>query len=483
MKTAFPEGFFWGGAIAANQCEGAWNEDGKGPSMADMQTGGKKSTSRVFTDPLDPNGVYPTHLGIDFYHRYKDDIALFAEMGFKMLRMSINWTRIYPNGDDEQPNQAGIEYYRNVFTELRAHGIEPLVTISHYEMPYNLAKKYNGFLDRRTIEFFTRYCRTIFTEFKGLVRYWLTFNELNSALLFPGGTVLQGVLPKTGESPYDFGAEADMTANFQAMHHQLVASALAVKLAHEIDPENKVGCMIAATIAYPRTCAPADALLAQQNNYYNNYYVGDVQVRGTYPAFAERLWERKHAQPPVMEPGDDRILREGTVDFYTFSYYASGCASASPSTEDVPGNFSQGVRNPYLETSEWGWQIDPTGLRIMLNELNHRYHIPLMVVENGLGAVDQKEEDGSVHDPYRVEYLRRHIEAMREAIGDGVDLIGYTPWGCIDLVSASTGEMAKRYGFIYVDLHNDGSGTLERSRKDSFYWYKKVISSNGSDLD
>lgn len=484
MKTEFPKDFMWGGATAANQCEGAWDEDGKGMSIADVNTKGSRTQMRKITLGIKEGEVYPSHEAIDFYHHYKEDIAMFAKMGFKMFRMSINWTRIYPKGDEKEPNRAGIEFYRSVFKELRKYGIEPLVTISHYEMPYHLAEEYGGFLNRKCIDFYVNYCKTIFTEYKGLVKYWLTFNEINVGIMFSGGKTMQGILPKTEENMISFDPNADMTENFQALHHQFLASALAVKLAHQIDPDYKVGCMIAGAATYPRTCSPEDVLYAQQERYDMNYYCGDIQVRGEYPAFSKRLWESKHSRPVAMEPGDAQILKEGKVDFYSFSYYATGCVSKSPEYAKGKGNmFMMGLENPYLKTSEWGWTIDAVGLRFMLNEIYNRYKIPVMVVENGLGAVDKVEEDGSIHDDYRIDYIRQHIQEMKEAIGDGVDLIAYTPWGCIDLVSASTGEMAKRYGFIYVDKDDEGNGTLERSPKDSFFWYKKVITSNGEELD
>ena len=484
MEAKFPANFLWGGATAANQCEGAWNADGKGISMADLQTVGSRTSPRRFTEEIEKGTLYPSHEGIDFYHRYKEDIALFAEMGFKIFRMSINWTRIYPNGDDDEPNRAGIEYYRKVFLELKKYGIEPLVTLSHYEVPYALGEKYQGFLDRRCIDFFLRYCETVFTEYRGLVKYWLTFNEINTAVMYPNGKLTAGVLPDDPTKPlYSFDTTGtDLTDNFQALHHMLIASARAVCMAHEIDDSYNVGCMLAGGPCYPRRCKPEDVLLAQQETAYANFYCGDVQALGAYPPFARRVWDKYGVKPPVMEEGDLEVLAQGKVDFYTFSYYMSSCASVNPSDEDAPGNMSMGIKNPYLEASEWGWQIDPTGLRVLLNEIYGRYRIPIMVVENGLGAIDAVEPDGSIHDQYRIDYLRGHIQAMREAIGDGVDLVGYTPWGCIDLVSASTGEMHKRYGMIYVDRHDDGTGSFERSRKDSFFWYKKVIASNGEDL-
>lgn len=476
MSKTFPEGFLWGGATAANQCEGGWDEDGKGLSLQDLTTAGSRTQSRTVTEGVLPGYRYPSHEGIDMYHRYHEDIELFAEMGFKVYRMSVAWTRIFPTGLETEPNQAGLDFYRAVFRDLRDHGIEPLVTICHYDMPLGLGKEYNGFLDRRCIDAFVRYATTLFREYKGLVRYWLTFNEVNCPVLFAQARSLQGILT------VDESEAASMTPNFQALHHQFVASALAVKAAHEIDPKNRVGCMIAASPVYPLTSSPADVLRAQQEELQNNYYCGDVMVRGAYPPFARRVWERHGADAPIMEPSDERALREGTVDFYSFSYYASSCASVDPNVEKVGGNLSMGVRNPHLELSEWGWQIDPTGLRILLNTIYNRYLVPVMVVENGLGAQDVLEADGSIHDPYRISYLREHIKAMQDAIDDGVDLMGYTMWGCIDLISASTGEMAKRYGFIYVDKDDEGKGSLDRFRKDSFWWYKRVIETNGEDL-
>ena len=478
----FRKDFFWGGATAANQFEGAWNEDGKGDSVCDHMTGGTVDKHRYFNNIIQEDINYPSHEGIDFYHRYKEDIALFAEMGFKMFRMSINWTRIFPNGDDETPNQKGLDFYRAVFEECRKYGIEPLVTISHYELPYNLMNKYNGWANRKCIDFYIRYCNTLFNEYKHLVKYWLTFNEINSLTMSIGDIVSGGF--KCEDKPAQvLGATStkeEVNRRYQALHHQFIASAKAVNLGHEINPEFKIGCMIAGGCFYPYTCNPDDALLAQQEMRFN-YFCGDIQVRGEYPYFTKRMFE-DNGISIIMEDGDKEILKSGTVDFYSLSYYMSTCSTADEEKLKTSGNVVMGVKNPYLKSSDWGWQIDPKGLRYLLNEIYGRYQLPIMIVENGLGAIDKVEEDGSIHDNYRIDYLREHIEQMKEAVNDGVDLIGYTPWGCIDLVSISTGEMKKRYGFIYVDKHNDGSGTLNRSRKDSFYWYKKVIESNGEDL-
>ncbi len=484
MDKRFPKDFLWGGATAANQCEGAWDEDGKGVSTADRLTSGSRQNPRTFMREIRSDCHYPSHEAIDHYHRYEEDIALFAEMGFKMFRMSIAWTRIFPNGDDEQPNRAGIEHYRKVFETCKRYGIQPLVTLSHYEMPYHLITEYNGWANRKTIDFFVNYCKTVFTEYRGLVKYWLTFNEINVLTTQFGGLIAGGILPDA-DTPFfasTFEQESQQAAQmrFQALHHQFVASGKAVQLAHAIDPENRVGCMVAGMVQYPYSPNPADILETQKSMRLGNYLCGDVMVRGEYPAFSKRYFQEKGITLHIVD-GDLDIIKQGKVDFYSFSYYASGCVSTDPELLKQAGNMLFGVQNPYLKASEWGWTIDPLGLRYFLNELHDRYQIPLMVVENGLGAVDKVEADGSIHDDYRIAYLRQHIIAMREAIEDGVDLIGYTPWGCIDLVSASTGEMEKRYGFIYVDKDNEGKGTLKRCRKDSFFWYQRVISSNGAE--
>ena len=476
----FRKDFLWGGATAANQFEGAWNIDGKGPSCADMCTGGSHTRSKRITREIEEGTFYPSHEAIDFYHRYKEDIALFAEMGFKVFRFSIGWSRIFPNGDDVMPNEAGLQFYDNVINECLRYGIEPLITISHYEVPFALCKKYNGWASREMIDIFTRYCEVIFKRYKGRVKYWLTFNEINSATMPMGGFLSQGIL---NEGTTDFNNQVDIPQlRFQGLHHQFVASAKAVQLAHEIDQNYQVGCMILYATTYPYTCNPDDVIEAQQKNRIMNYFCGDVQVRGEYPTYMKRYFKENNIEIKV-EDGDEEILKNGCVDFYTFSYYMSVCATTDEKELQGNGNILGGATNPYLKASDWGWQIDPKGLRYSLNEIYDRYQIPMMIVENGLGAYDEKEEDGTINDDYRIEYLKAHIEQMKEAVEDGVDLIGYTPWGCIDLVSASTGEMAKRYGFIYVDKYDDGSGDLSRSKKKSFNWYKQVIASNGENLE
>lgn len=471
--------FLWGGATAANQFEGAWDVDGKGPSTSDMCTNGTRTNPKRVTTTIEPDTLYPSHEAIDFYHHYEEDIALFAEMGFKCFRMSINWTRIFPTGMEEQPNEKGLEFYDKVFDCCRKHNIEPLVTISHYEMPYALVEKCNGWEGRECIGYFENYCKVIFERYKDKVTYWLTFNEINAGTMPLGNVLSTGTIK--GYSGSIRAIPDNPQARYQALHHQFVASAKVVKYAHEHYPQFKLGNMICFITSYAYTCNPDDILLTQGQMRKMNWYSSDVMVRGEYPHYAKRFWAENNITIK-MEPGDAEILKEGTVDFYTFSYYMSNCVSVNPELEKTAGNISGGLKNPYLQSSDWGWQIDPKGLRYVLNEIYDRYRIPLMVVENGLGAFDKLEEDGSINDDYRIDYLRQHIEQMKEAVKDGVDLIGYTPWGCIDLVSASTGEMAKRYGFIYVEKYDDGTGSLARRKKKSFGWYKQVIATNGEDL-
>ncbi len=477
----FREDFLWGGAVAANQCEGAWDKDGKGVAISDICTNGSHTQAKRITPEFEAAAFYPSHEAIDFYGHHKEDIALFAEMGFKVFRFSIAWTRIFPTGMEAEPNEAGLKYYDSVIDECRKYNIEPLVTISHYEMPYEQTKKYNGWAGRECIDLYVKYAKVLFNRYKGRVKYWLTFNEINCGTMAMGNLLSLGIL---NEGTTDFVNQVDVPQlRFQGLHHQFVASALAVQAGHEIDPDCKIGCMIAYMCAYPYTCNPDDVLAAQQMMQMGNYFCGDVQVRGAYPAFAERYFEENNIEIKMAD-GDLDIISKGCVDYYTFSYYMSNAVSTDPEQAQTSGNLmgGGGTKNPYLEASDWGWQIDPKGLRYSLNELYGRYQIPMMVVENGLGAFDKIEDDGTIQDTYRIEYLRAHIEQMAEAVKDGVDLIGYTPWGCIDLVSASTGEMAKRYGFIYVDKYDDGSGDLSRRKKLSFDWYKKVIASNGTDL-
>lgn len=479
----FPKGFLWGGATAANQFEGGWLEDGKGASVPDHIRGGTVSTPRLWDKEIDENIYYPSHEATDFYHHYKEDIALYGEMGFKCYRMSINWARIYPTGMEETPNQKGLDFYHNVFAECKKYNIEPLVTISHYELPWGLSEKYNGWAGREVIDCYVRYAKTLFTEFKDEVTLWLTFNEINIGANSFGRIMSLGMQGDDHAPMFKMNeTDEEKSERFTALHHQFVASALTVQAGHEINPENKIGCMIAGSMTYPFTCNPLDVKEAQNKMNMSNWFCGDVQVRGHYPYYAKRFFKDNNIVVK-MEEGDENILKKGTVDFYSFSYYMSSCASVDPDALKSAGNMFTGIKNPYLKASDWGWQIDPEGLRIYLNEVYGRYEVPLMIVENGLGANDERSEDGKFHDDYRINYLRDHIKAMEQAVEDGVDLMGYTMWGCTDLVSASTGEMKKRYGFVYVDRDNDGNGDMHRERKDSFYWYKKVCESNGEDLD
>lgn len=477
MTKAFPEGFLWGGATAANQLEGGFHEGNKGLNIADVLPGGKERL-QVLRNPgfqfeIEEGKSYPNHEAIDFYHRYKEDIALFAEMGFKAFRLSIAWSRIFPNGDELEPNEEGLAFYDKVIDELLKYDIEPVVTISHYEMPLHLVKEYGGWRNREAITFFERYTEAIFTRYRGKVKYWMTFNEINSGLMMP--IMGLGFAIKKEEDRYQ--------PTFQAFHHQFVASAKAVKRCHEIMPEAQIGCMIIYAPFYVYDSNPENVMDALEKDERFNYFCTDVQVRGEYPAYIQRYF-REHNIELEIEDGDLDIIKEGTVDYISFSYYMSKTEKkADGNGEEADGNILLGgVKNPFLKASDWGWEIDPIGLRISLNRLYSRYQMPLFIVENGLGAYDKVEEDGSIQDDYRIDYLREHMKQMLEAVEDGVDLMGYTSWGCIDLVSASTGEMSKRYGFIYVDKHDDGSGTLERKRKKSFYWYKDTIAANGANL-
>ena len=475
----FRKDFLWGGATAANQFEGAWDEDGKGVSVPDLCTNGTATETKWITTEIRPDRFYPSHEASDFYHHYEGDIALMAEMGFKVFRMSINWTRIFPTGEEDTPNEKGLAFYDRVFDCCKKYGIEPLVTISHYEMPYALVEKYNGWASREMIAIFEKYAHVLFERYQDKVTYWLTFNEINSSVM-PFGAVLNTGTIRGYEGPVNEVPD-NKQERFQALHHMFLASAKVVKYAHEHYPNFKIGDMNIFATSYPLTSDPDDVIENQQHMNISNWFCSDVQVRGEYPFYIHRYFEENGIKLE-MEPGDAAVLKEGVVDFYTFSYYMSNCITAHGGAESAGGNIIGGCQNPYLKESDWGWQIDPKGLRYSLNEIYARYGKPMMVVENGLGAYDTVADDGSIHDDYRIEYLREHIRQMREAVIDGVDLLGYTPWGCIDLVSASTGEMAKRYGFIYVDKHDDGTGTLERKRKDSFFWYQKVIESNGEEL-
>ncbi|WP_237153857.1 glycoside hydrolase family 1 protein [Oryzibacter oryziterrae] len=484
-NTRFPDGFLWGGALAANQCEGGWNEGGKGLSVADCA---------IYKSNMDPKdykalhhmtsaaiaaaeacpevGPYPKRRGIDFYHRYREDLDLLAEMGFKVLRVSIQWTRIFPKGIETEPNEAGLAFYESLFTEMRARGIEPLVTLHHYEMPLYLVNHYDAWYRREVVDFFLRFTETVFRRYSHLVKYWLSFNEIDSAFRHPFSTM--------GICEDRYPKEKLEEIIWQGLHHQLVASALATKQLHAIIPGAQMGCMVTSLLSYPETCHPQNCLKAMRDNR-DNMTISDVQVFGTYPPSAKSAWKKRNIHVRMVE-GDEEILKTYPVDFVSFSYYMSMVSSINAAErEKVGGNVTSGVKNPYLPVSDWGWQIDPTGLTIALVEMYDRYRKPLFIVENGLGARDRLE-GGTVEDDYRIAYLDGHIRAIGDALDEGVEVMGYTAWGCIDSVSLSTSQMSKRYGFIYVDCDDDGQGTMNRFRKKSFGWYRDVIASNGSGL-
>lgn len=460
--------FLWGGATAANQYEGAYLEGGKGLSIADVEMGSRHGVPREVHDYVHSDAYYPSHEAVDFYHRYVEDIALFKKMGFTCFRLSINWPRIFPHGDETEPNEEGLKFYDQVFDELIRQGMEPIVTLSHYETPLHLVQEYGSWRNRKLIDFFERYCEVVFQRYKDKVKYWMTFNEINEIFNQKEPYHQAGVLYKEGENPAD--------VKILVAHHMMIASAKAVILGHQINPNFKIGCMFQYPTTYPKTCQPKD-VLAQRYHMMPNFYFGDVMCKGYYSntcyAQIERMKGILH-----MEEEDANILMQGKVDYIALSYYFSSVASYCEGDDIVVGR-----DNPYLERNDWDWPIDAIGLRIGLNELYDRYQLPLFVVENGLGAIDHIEEDGTIQDDYRIQYLSKHIQALKDAvILDKVDVIGYTCWGPIDIVSVGTGEMRKRYGFIYVDKDDEGKGTLERKEKKSFDWYRKVIATQGEDL-
>lgn len=480
LNNKIKSDFMWGAATAANQIEGAWRTDGKGISVIDTIATDFDKGVRIEVESAFEDEFYSSHNAIDFYNNYKEDIKLMAGMGLKVYRMSIAWTRIFPNGDDREPNEKGLEFYDNVFDELRKYNIEPIVTISHYESPLNMASK-GGWTNRVMIECYLKYCETIFTRYKDKVKYWLTFNEINCTLVPFGIRTAVGL-----DIKMDSEKNNDKT-RYQALHHQFVASAKAVKLAHEISPEFKVGCMIATMTAYPLTCHPEDVFATLKHQQMKNFFCSDVMVRGYYPSYSKTFFEENNITIEILDE-DIETLKTGCVDFYACSYYQTYCVSGRSEGEGVAkdkaaGNLISGLglKNPYLKASEWGWQIDSLGLRYLLNTIYDRYQKPIMIVENGLGAKDELI-DGEVHDNYRIAYLKEHVKALKEAINDGVDVIAYTAWSAIDLVGLSTGSMEKRYGFIYVDLNTKGEGTNMRIPKKSYYWYKKLIETNGNEI-
>jgi 6-phospho-beta-glucosidase len=469
-ELRFPDGFLWGGAIAANQAEGAWDEDGKGPTIVDVVRGGIVEGA---PDPdVIPGEYYASHEAVDFYHRYEDDLSLMGEMGMRCFRTSISWARIFPNGDDAEPNEAGLAFYDRLFDSMLANGMEPVITLSHYETPLNLIREYDGWVDRRLVDLFVRYADVVLRRYRDKVKYWIGFNEMNNVhnLPYPSGAIVM----KPGIS-----TQERLTRVYQAAHNMFVASALATKLVHEIVPEGRMGAMLSLSGVYPATCDPADVFESMQLRQRSLFF-SDVLMRGGYPGYAKRVWRERGIELDVRD-GDLELLAEYPADYLSFSYYRTATHKAGrPIIGDTGG--IAGLDNPYLEKSEWGWPIDPLGLRYVLNELWDRYQKPLFIVENGLGGTDEIDENGEIHDTARIDFLDKHVRAMAEAVADGVNLMGYTWWGPIDIVSAGTGEMRKRYGFVYVDKHNDGSGSLRRLRKQSFFHYRELIATNGASV-
>ena len=483
---SIPDKFLWGGSISAAQVEGGWNEGGKSPVQVDFGDAGT-TKDRRFIHYLNADGTrgkmrqfdhlpkgaryvlfddvkYTNHTAIDFYHRYKEDIALFAQMGFTTLNTTVSWARIFPHGVEGGVNQEGIEFYRNVFKECRKYGMDPIITLYKYDEPVYLEETYGGWTNREMIHQFVEFAKVCFREYKDLVNKWLTFNVINILLHFDG---------KEGKQ-----------VAFTQLHNQMVAAAKAVIAAHEIDPHISVGCMIAGFCVYPYTCDPNDVIYAYKEFQNKFGYCADTMIRGHYPSYARRIWDENNVQLDISE-NDCQALMDGKADFLAYSYYMSNVVTTHVNEGESLGaaGASSDLKNPYLKASDWGWQIDPVGYEYFLHFLYDRYQIPIFDVENGLGAYDKVEEDGSIHDDYRIDYLRSHIQSLMKARSEGVDIFGYTTWGPIDLVSFTTGQMDKRYGFIYVDMNDQGEGDLHRSKKDSFYWYQKVIASDGHDLD
>lgn len=478
--SKFSNDFLWGAAISATQTEGGYLEGGKGLTIQDFITGGSLNRERKFTPTISDDYFYPSHEAVDFYGHAIEDLNMLASLGLKSIRLSISWARIYSNGDDAEVNQEGLDYYMSLFKECKKLGLEPVVTLSHFDFPWKVTKEYNGFYSRETIDLFLRYVKTVMTEFKGYVRYWLTFNEINFGVLPMGAFKAQGMIDKNianGDKVVNYSElRVPLQDQITALHHQFLASALTVELAHEIDPNNKVGCMIGYITQYPLTSHPKDILEAQKIDRILNKFSSDVCVKGEYPTHIFKWFKDNNVELEIPE-SDKEILKRGVVDFYSLSYYMSNCATFRDDVEVVHGNLMGGVKNDYLEASEWGWQVDPLGLTYTLNDIWDRYNIPLMIVENGLGSADELI-DGRIKDDYRIDYLKAHIEAIEKALEYGVDVIGYMPWSAIDLVSSGTGEMKKRYGLIYVDKNDNGEGKFTRTIKDSGYWYRDTISKN-----
>lgn len=476
---SFTKEFLWGGATAANQCEGAYLDDGKGLSVADIVTVGSHKEPRIISPSMDEKYYYPSHKAIDFYHHYKEDIELLSEMGLKAFRFSVSWARIYPNGDDDKPNEDGLKFYDCVFEELKKYNITPVVTMSHHDIPLAIGTKYGGWDNKRVGELFTSYTKTIMERYSKYVKYWIPFNEINDMFL-PLSSIGQGAFMPDSECLWT-NQEDNPSRRFEALNNMFLASAKTVIEGRKINPDFHFGTMICHITRYPRTCHPNDVLLTWEDDAFYNCSCADVMMKGEYSYFTLKRYKEYGYEPHLTEE-EKQILKEGVCDYYTFSYYQSISESTLDFSEQTSGNIMGGIKNPYLKETAWDWPIDPVGLRYTLNKVYDRYNCPIMITENGIGCVDELTSDFKVHDDYRIDYLRDHVAEMSKAIDDGVNLIGYMMWGCIDLVSVSTGEMKKRYGFIYVDVDDKGCGTFNRYRKDSFYWYKKVIESNGENL-
>lgn len=468
--------FLWGGSIAAHQCEGAWNEDGKGLAIMDLVTSGSHEFPREIGKSIEEGKYYPSHKGIDFYHRYKEDIALFAQMGFKSLRISIDWSRIYPTGVEKEPNQKGIQYYIDVVDELIAHRIEPIVTLYHFEMPYYLVQKYGSWTNRCVIDFYLKYCETMFYALKGKVKYWVTFNEMNHIdPATEASDIFTYIIAGLKFSELELPAQTLATVGY----HMTVAGVKAVELGHRIDPKNQIGCVFGLQPVYAYNCKPRNAFQAFKE-MYRDFYQVDAMCNGYFPKYKLKEYENMGIVLEGIE-ADREAFQNGVIDFIGVNYYSSsvGHHDEDNGSETLFG----GVQNPYLNQSEWGWSIDPEGLRYLLNSVYHMYGKPIIITENGLGAIDELKDDLTVEDGYRIEYLKQHLQQLKLAVEeDHVECFGYLMWGPIDLVSATTGEMKKRYGFIYVDQNDDGSGTGKRYRKKSFDWFRNVIETNGEQM-
>ncbi|MDF9824286.1 6-phospho-beta-glucosidase [Breznakia sp. PF5-3] len=480
MPKGFPKDFLWGGAIAANQAEGAYDEGGKGLCVADLlkvqdkgdlrKKSNKETTMKDIEFALnDKEGYYPKRYGIDFYHTYKEDLKLLAGTGMNSFRTSINWARIFPNGDDEKPNEEGLQFYDDMIDTMLENGMEPLITLSHYEMPLNIATKYKGWYSRETIDMFVRYAETVFKRYKDKVKYWILVNQIN--LIHHESFNHLGIPADSVENLWE--------AKFQGVHNECTASAIATKIGHEINPEFQIGMMVYDGLSEPLTCSPEDVFATMKRNQME-YFFSDLLMRGEYPGYAIRFFEEKGFNLDIREE-DLKVLKENTADFFSISYYYTICSSAE-SMKEYGVNEDGAISNPHIDASEWGWGIDPLGMRTVLNYYYDRYQKPIIIAENGFGTMDTVEADGSIHDERRIAYLSEHVKAMKEAIKDGVDVIGYYPWGPIDIVSCSSSEMKKRYGFIYVDLDDYGKGSGKRMIKDSYYWYKKVVETNGEEV-